>query len=40
VNWAFYRPVEAMRLLGEGKIDAFLAAPPDAQEARAAGGRL
>ena len=30
-----YRAAEAMRLLAEKKIDAFLAAPPDAQELRA-----
>ena len=30
-----YRAVEAIRLLAEKKLDAFLAAPPDAQELRA-----
>jgi NitT/TauT family transport system substrate-binding protein len=35
INVVGYPAAEAMRLLAEGKIDAFLAAPPDAQELRA-----
>jgi NitT/TauT family transport system substrate-binding protein len=33
-NIVAHPAAEAMRLLGEGKIDGFLAAPPDAQELR------
>jgi NitT/TauT family transport system substrate-binding protein len=35
VNWATHPSHESMRLLAEGKIDAFLGFPPDAQELRA-----
>ena len=35
INIVGHSAAEAMRLLAEGKIDAFLAAPPDAQEFRA-----
>lgn len=35
INIVGHPAAEAMRLLAEGKIDAFLAAPPDAQEFRA-----
>ena len=35
VNFATYPPAEAMRLLAEGKIDAYQAFPPDPQELRA-----
>jgi NitT/TauT family transport system substrate-binding protein len=35
ITWVAYPPVEAVRLLTEGKIDAFLAFPPFAQELRA-----
>jgi NitT/TauT family transport system substrate-binding protein len=35
LNWVFHPPAEAMQLLAEGKIDAFLAFPPFAQELRA-----
>ncbi|HEX2932660.1 MAG TPA: ABC transporter substrate-binding protein [Candidatus Binatia bacterium] len=35
VNWVLYPPPEAKRLLAEGKIDAYLGFPPDAQELRA-----
>jgi NitT/TauT family transport system substrate-binding protein len=35
VNWATHPPAESMRLLGEGKIDAFLGFPPEPQEFRA-----
>jgi NitT/TauT family transport system substrate-binding protein len=35
VNWATHPSAESMRLLGEGKIDAFLGFPPDPQELRA-----
>jgi NitT/TauT family transport system substrate-binding protein len=37
INWATYPPAEAMQLLAEGKIDAFLGLPPQAQELRARG---
>src|SRR5262249_13430326 len=35
IRWAAHGPEESMRLLGEGKIDAFMAYPPFAQQARA-----
>jgi NitT/TauT family transport system substrate-binding protein len=35
INWVIYPPAEAMRLLAEGKIDAYLGFPPDPQELRA-----
>ena len=35
VNWAMHSPRESMRLLAEGRIDAFLAFPPETQELRA-----
>jgi len=35
INWATYPSAESIRLLAEGKIDAFLAFPPEAQELRA-----
>jgi len=35
IQWAFGAPSERARLLAEGKIDAFLASPPFAQEMRA-----
>jgi len=35
VNWVTHPTRESMRLLGEGKIDAFLGFPPDPQELRA-----
>ncbi len=35
VNWVFHPTAEAMRLLAEGKIDAFLGFPPEPQELRA-----
>jgi NitT/TauT family transport system substrate-binding protein len=35
VTWVAHRPVEAMRMLGEGKIDAYMAFPPEPQELRA-----
>ncbi len=35
VTWSVIPPSEAKQLLGEGKIDAFLATPPDPQELRA-----
>jgi len=35
INWATYPSVESIRLLAEGRIDAFLAFPPEAQELRA-----
>ncbi len=34
VNWVAHSPADAIRLLPEGKIDAFMALPPIAQEAR------
>jgi NitT/TauT family transport system substrate-binding protein len=37
VNWGAHPPAEAVRLLTEGNIDAFLAFPPAAQELRAKG---
>ena len=35
VNWATHPPAESMRLLAEGKVDAFLGFPPEPQELRA-----
>ena len=35
INWVDYPPAESVQLLAEGKIDAFLAFPPFAQELRA-----
>ena len=35
VNWATHPSAESMRLLAEGKVDAFLGFPPDPQELRA-----
>ena len=35
INWVTHPNPEAMRLLAEGRIDAFLAIPPEAQELRA-----
>src|SRR5262249_257141 len=35
VRWSVRGPEESMRLLGEGKIDAFMAYPPYAQQIRA-----
>jgi NitT/TauT family transport system substrate-binding protein len=35
VNWAMHPSRESMRLLAQGKIDAFLGFPPDPQELRA-----
>ncbi len=35
INWVTYPSADSMRLLAEGKIDAFLAFPPDSQELRA-----
>lgn len=35
IEWATHAPVDAMRLLGEGKVDAYLGFPPDPQEMRA-----
>jgi NitT/TauT family transport system substrate-binding protein len=35
VTWDTHRPVEAMQLLADGKIDAFLGLPPEPQELRA-----
>jgi NitT/TauT family transport system substrate-binding protein len=35
INWVTHPPAESMRLLAEGKIDAFLAYPPEPQELRA-----
>jgi NitT/TauT family transport system substrate-binding protein len=35
INWVTHPRVEAMRLLAEGKVDAFLGFPPDPQELRA-----
>jgi NitT/TauT family transport system substrate-binding protein len=37
VTWSTVSPSEAKQLLAEGKIDAFLALPPDPQELRARG---
>jgi NitT/TauT family transport system substrate-binding protein len=35
INWVMHSPGESIRLLAEGKIDAYMAFPPDAQEMRA-----
>ena len=35
INWVTHPPAESMRLLAEGKIDAFLGFPPEPQELRA-----
>jgi NitT/TauT family transport system substrate-binding protein len=35
VNWATHPSADSMRLLAEGKVDAFLGFPPDPQELRA-----
>lgn len=35
INWVIHPPAEAIQLLAEGKVDAFLAFPPTAQEMRA-----
>jgi NitT/TauT family transport system substrate-binding protein len=35
INWVTHPPAEAMQLLAEGKIDAYLGFPPDPQELRA-----
>ena len=35
IRWVMHPPTEAMRLLAEGKIDAFLGFPPEPQELRA-----
>jgi NitT/TauT family transport system substrate-binding protein len=35
INWVTHRPAESMRLLADGKIDAFLGFPPEPQELRA-----
>ena len=35
IRWVTHPPAEAMRLLAEGKIDAFLGFPPEPQELRA-----
>jgi NitT/TauT family transport system substrate-binding protein len=35
INWATHPRAEAMQLLAEGKIDAYLGFPPDPQELRA-----
>jgi NitT/TauT family transport system substrate-binding protein len=35
INWVTHPPAEAMQLLAEGKIDAFLSFPPGPQELRA-----
>jgi NitT/TauT family transport system substrate-binding protein len=37
VNWVTSPPAESMRLLADGKIDAFLGFPPEPQELRAKG---
>jgi NitT/TauT family transport system substrate-binding protein len=34
INWVTHPPAEAMQLLAEGKIDAFLVYPPEQQELR------
>jgi NitT/TauT family transport system substrate-binding protein len=34
INWVTHSPAEAMQLLAEGKIDAFLVYPPELQELR------
>jgi NitT/TauT family transport system substrate-binding protein len=35
VQWVVHPPVEAMRLLAEGKVDAWMGFPPEPQELRA-----
>ena len=35
INWVTFPPAESMRLLAEGKVDAFLGFPPEPQELRA-----
>jgi NitT/TauT family transport system substrate-binding protein len=35
INWVTHSPAEAMQLLAEGKIDAFMGVPPELQEFRA-----
>jgi NitT/TauT family transport system substrate-binding protein len=35
INWVTHPPAEAMQLLAEGKIDAFMGYPPELQELRA-----
>ena len=35
INWVTHPSADSMRLLAEGRVDAFLAFPPDAQELRA-----
>jgi NitT/TauT family transport system substrate-binding protein len=35
VNWVMHPAAEAIRLLAQGKIDAYMAFPPDPQELRA-----
>jgi NitT/TauT family transport system substrate-binding protein len=35
VTWATHKPAESIRLLADGKVDAFLGFPPDPQELRA-----
>jgi NitT/TauT family transport system substrate-binding protein len=35
INWELHPPAESLQLLAEGKIDAFLASPPEQQELRA-----
>lgn len=35
INWVDHSPPDAMRLLAEGKVDAFMAFPPEPQELRA-----
>jgi NitT/TauT family transport system substrate-binding protein len=35
INWVTHPPAEAMQLLAEGKIDAFMVVPPEQQEFRA-----
>jgi NitT/TauT family transport system substrate-binding protein len=35
ITWVTYPPAESMRLLAEGKIDAYMGFPPDPQELRA-----
>src|SRR5437667_301150 len=35
VNWVTHPHAESVRLLGEGKIDALMAIPPESQELRA-----
>ena len=37
IRWATHPPAEAMQLLADGRIDAFLGFPPDPQELRAKG---